>query len=69
MASNLDRYKNDLDSLSRKGKVLRLVMETECFPERFKTPEWEEKLKALPSFKSLSVLVFGGAGGGQAASA
>jgi hypothetical protein len=52
MVSNLDRYKNDLDSLSRKGKVLRLVMEAECFPERFKTPEWKEKLKALPSFKS-----------------
>jgi hypothetical protein len=52
MVSNLARYKKDLDSLSRKGKVLRLVMEAECFPERFRTPELKEKLKALPSFKS-----------------
>jgi hypothetical protein len=52
VVSNLDRYKKDVDSLSRKGKVLRVVMEAECFPERFKTPEWKEKLKALPRFKS-----------------
>jgi hypothetical protein len=47
MVSNLDRYNQDLGSLSRNGKVLRLVMEAECSPERYKKPELKEKLKAL----------------------
>ncbi len=34
MLTNLDRYKEDLDSLLAKGDELHLAMQFECFPEQ-----------------------------------
>jgi hypothetical protein len=34
MATNLDRFKNDLARLIKTGSNLELAMQYECFPER-----------------------------------
>lgn len=61
MASNLDRYKKDLDSLIAKGKELIQAMGAEYLPERFvgelkKQLGYDDKeaqkfVKSLPSFQ------------------
>lgn len=59
MASNLDRYKKDLDALVSKGDALALVMETECVLDEMKrrgmrgasVKETTEALKRMPIFK------------------
>ena len=35
MASNLDRYKSDLEKLVRRGEDLHLAIQADCFPEEF----------------------------------
>lgn len=58
MLTNLDRFKNDLDSLVTKGETLLLSMQYECFPKE--TDDSLKKrfgdktkgiIKALPSFE------------------
>ena len=58
MATNLDRYKNDLDKLISKGNKLQIAMQMECFPKEIKKQIKElygEKadkiLSDIPSFK------------------
>ncbi len=34
MQSNLDKYKKDLKKLTRKGTLLQVAMEYECYPEQ-----------------------------------
>ena len=61
MASNLDRYKKDLDSLIAKGEDLHLAMQAETAPEAFEKAlkkhggkdkdAVKEFIKTLPSFK------------------
>ena len=56
MASNLDRYKKDLDALLAKGEELHLAMEAESLPEfaRVLKEQYGDKareiVKGLPSF-------------------
>lgn len=57
MSSNLDRYKNDLDTLVQRGERLHLAIQAECFPEKFAqamAKEYGDKATAisaeLPSF-------------------
>lgn len=58
MLSNLERYKNDIESLIETGEKLGVAMHAECFPEEFKKQfskygnEAIEKVrKGLPNFK------------------
>jgi hypothetical protein len=60
MASNLDHYKKDLDSLISRGKKLQFAMIEECSPELSKNllkehfgteKEAQDYLKSLPSFR------------------
>lgn len=57
MASNLERYKNDLDRLIALGQRLEMAMQSECYPEQFKRalkdgkPELKEVLAKLPPFR------------------
>jgi hypothetical protein len=58
MLSNLDRYKNDLESLIVKGNKLYLAMQADCFPEEFKAALKKDPgnrepdiLGTLPSFR------------------
>ena len=51
MASNLDRYKKDLDSLVANGRKLYLAMRLECFPDQFDAKA-KKIFKALPSTRS-----------------
>jgi hypothetical protein len=60
MASNLDRYKADFDSLLTRGHDLFLAVQKECLPEQFERAmkkEYGEKakglIKALPSFNDM----------------
>src|SRR5689334_15025026 len=53
--SNLERYKKDLKSLIRKGELLHIAMESECFPSEFyahikEAANAESILKNLPHF-------------------
>src|SRR5208337_2337207 len=57
MPSNLDRYKQGLDSLIRAGEQLELAMQKECVPEQFIRElkkafgdRTSDILKALPKF-------------------
>ncbi len=55
MQSNLDKFKEDLENLVNKGKLLQVAMEYECFPERIeelygKDKDGKKLLKGLPSF-------------------
>ena len=59
MASNLDKYKDDLDKLIKEGDSLYNAIQFECHPVEFRNSlvelEWTKKkieqfLKALPSF-------------------
>ncbi len=57
MLTNLDRYKNDLDSLIAKGEQLQNAIQQECYPEEFERTVKErlgdkakDMIKALPSF-------------------
>jgi hypothetical protein len=57
MPSNLDRYKQDLDSLIAKGFELLNAIQKECLPEEFDKAikkelgdKAEDLIKALPSF-------------------
>lgn len=57
MLPNLDRYKEDLDSLLAKGEQLHLAMQRECFPEEIARAvkkhagnNAKDILNALPSF-------------------
>jgi hypothetical protein len=59
MATNLDRFKNDLARLIKTGSNLELAMQYECFPERVREAltkqlgkKTDEYIKSLPSFKS-----------------
>jgi hypothetical protein len=57
MTSNLDRFSNDLERLIDRGKVLRLAMEHEIHPDRFKSSrlskdDIRELIKSLPDFTS-----------------
>lgn len=58
MLSNLDRYKEDLESLIQRGNELFMALQHECFPEEFEQNlrkelgrKSAEVLKALPSFR------------------
>jgi len=57
MATNLDRYKKDLDLLVEKGGNLSNAMQLECFPEQFERVlkkygnDAKEIRKTIPSFK------------------
>jgi hypothetical protein len=58
MQTNLDRYKEDLESLLKMGDSLALAMQNECSPEQFKRVVKEEfadkaevLFKNLPDFK------------------
>ena len=58
MPSNLERYKNDLESLIDRGKNLAVAMEIDCFPDKFEAilqkygEEGRAKIrKGLPNFK------------------
>jgi hypothetical protein len=60
MASNLDRYKKDFDSLLARGERLFLALQKECLPEQFERvmkkaygEEAKDRIKALPSFKDM----------------
>lgn len=57
MLSNLERYKKDLDTLSRKGDQLHLALIRECRPEEFNRiakkqlgDKLKDVMKSLPSF-------------------
>src|SRR3954464_5420173 len=58
MSSNLDRYKEELAQLIKRGDRLDLAMQHECFPNKVRAPFEEamgkekaaEFLKALPRF-------------------
>jgi hypothetical protein len=56
MATNLDRYKKDLNALCVKGEKLHLAIQKECFPEEFKRKianvdkDTKAFVKDLPSF-------------------
>jgi len=56
MASNLDRYKMDLEALLAKGRRLRTAMRAECSPEVFAAAlekadnEEKQAIKNLPAF-------------------
>ena len=61
MMSNLDRYKNDLESLIATGGQLENAIQAESYPAQFKTElkqlklgpkTTEEFIAALPSFAS-----------------
>lgn len=58
MASNIDRFKSDLDALIKRGESLQMAMQLECHGESFKKAAKEQLkskaeafLKELPSFK------------------
>lgn len=51
--TNLERYKKDLSELIRRGQILKLAMENECFPERMKKSlgkKADEIIPRLPNF-------------------
>ena len=53
MASNLDRFKDDLKELIEQGESLQIVMKYECYPDEMGEvlgDEGIENLKKLPSF-------------------
>lgn len=53
MPTNLDKYKTDLDKLSKKGDLLVMAMQYECFPERMEEALGEkaqELIKTFPRF-------------------
>jgi len=57
MASNLDRYKSDLDALIAKGERLHLTMQRECLPKEFDRAikkkfgdQAKDIIESLPSF-------------------
>ncbi len=57
--TNLDRYKNDLDSLLAKGRQLQLAMKVDCFPDLIQGQikeklgdEAEEFMTTLPNFST-----------------
>jgi len=59
MPTNLDRYKNDLESLVVKGNRLLLAMQAECFPKEITRQlaamqgvNVKEVLETLPSFQN-----------------
>lgn len=56
--SNLDRYERDLDALIANGDILDLALQSECFPDTFRTQvknafkdDAKTILKGIPSFK------------------
>src|SRR5579864_9090961 len=58
MASNLDRYRKDLESLIADGERLILGMQLECFPEQVRKQlrktfgeDTDKIVKGLPSIK------------------
>lgn len=55
MASNIDRYKNDLENLIKEGEKLELVIQYECFPDRLAEVLDKDSLKALKKLPSFSV--------------
>jgi hypothetical protein len=59
MASNLDRYKKDLDALIERGERLHLAIQAECYPDDFEKAfkkelgaKIKEFVKQLPDFKT-----------------
>ncbi len=53
MLSNLEKYKKDLERLVKKGELLLIAMQNECFPERVAEALGEkakEFTKSLPKF-------------------
>lgn len=59
MASNIERFKNDLDKLVSRGGTLHMAMQLQCFPEEFKAQlqkqlkdKTNEFVKSLPSFET-----------------
>lgn len=59
MASNLERYKEDLDKLSSKGDGLSIAIHAECYPEQIQVQlkkqfgaKAKELMEGLPSFKN-----------------
>lgn len=59
MATNMDRFKSDLDELLKRGRMLKMAMTYEKDPERFAAAvkkqhgkESENFLKSLPSFNA-----------------
>ena len=59
MASNLDRYRKDLDALIERGERLHLAIQAACYPEEFEKAfkkqlgtKVREFVKALPDFKT-----------------
>jgi len=55
MQNNLERYKKDLDKLEKKGGLLLMSIQYECYPEQFEEAmaleaKTEEYIKSLPKF-------------------
>jgi hypothetical protein len=54
MPTNLDRYKMDLEKLTRKGELLDVTIQYECFPEEVQESlgdKAEEAIAILPNFR------------------
>ena len=55
MISNLEKYKKDLETLVKKGGMLLIAMQNECFPEQVAKAlgaNAKEYIKSLPIFKN-----------------
>ncbi len=55
MISNLEKYKKDLEALIKKGELLFMAMQNDCYPEQFAEAlgvEAKEYIKSLPIFKN-----------------
>ena len=53
MPNNLDKYKKDLEKLSKKGNLLLMAIQHECFPEQVEEAmgeKAEELVKTFPRF-------------------
>lgn len=53
MLSNLEKYKKDLERLVKKGDLLLIAMQNDCFPEQFSEAfgdKAKEYIKSLPKF-------------------
>jgi hypothetical protein len=55
MISNLENYKKDLENLVKKGEMLFMAMQNDCYPEQFAKAigaKAKEYIKSLPIFKN-----------------
>jgi hypothetical protein len=53
MQANLEKYKQDLEKLVKKGELLHIAMQYDCFPEEVKKAlgkNADETIKKLPKF-------------------